>query len=62
MEVCPRCKKRVLNRNDSGESQLYNSRHILCVPCFFKEEAEIDEKGTNNLPETLKSYGTPNDF
>lgn len=59
---CPRCKQRVLNPNSYGESGIYRSCHRLCMPCWDAEEAEIDREGTNNLPETLKSYGPENDY
>jgi hypothetical protein len=62
MEICPRCHKRTLNRADCGESGLYGSQHIICEPCFHDEDKEIDEKGTNDLPETLRRYGPPNDY
>ncbi|QIG70738.1 hypothetical protein EVB91_187 [Rhizobium phage RHph_I1_18] len=62
LEKCPRCKQNVLNRSDCGESGLYRSQHLICEPCFHAEFDEIDEKGTNDLPETLAGYGPPNDF
>jgi hypothetical protein len=60
--ICPRCKQKCLNRSDYGESALYRSQHRVCVPCFHAEDAEIDWEGTNNLPETLRSYGPENDY
>lgn len=60
MKLCPRCKKYTLNERDNGESSLYMSNHLLCVPCFFEEDAEIEERGGNNLPDTLRSYGPSN--
>jgi hypothetical protein len=60
--ICPRCKQRVLDRDNYGESAIYRSRHRLCVPCWHAEDAEIEEKGGNDLPETLKSYGPENDY
>ena len=62
LSICPRCKLRVLDHSDYGESAIYGSMHRLCVPCFLDEDAEIDREGTNNLPKTLKSYGAPNDY
>lgn len=59
--ICPRCKQRCLDRNSYGESGIYRSRHRLCVPCWHAENDECDREGTNNLPETLKSYGPEND-
>lgn len=60
--TCPRCKQRTLDPTDYGESAIYRSRHRLCVPCWHAEDAEIEEKGGNDLPETLASYGDENDF
>ena len=60
--TCPRCKQPFLNRSDYGESALYRSMHRLCVPCFYAEDAEIEREGTNDLPETLRSYGPDNDY
>lgn len=62
LERCPRCKMMVLNRRDCGESGIYRSSHVICEPCFHAEDREIEECGTNNLPERLASYGPPNDF
>jgi hypothetical protein len=60
MLICPRCKQKVLDPRDHGESSLYGSDHAICVPCFFAEEIEQEEKGTNDLPEVLDSYGPSN--
>lgn len=62
LSVCPRCKQRVLDHDSYGESGIYRSMHRLCFPCWEEESQEIDAKGTNDLPETLASYGAPNDF
>ena len=62
LSVCPRCKERVLDRSNCGESGLYKSRHLICVPCFHAEDAEIDREGTNNLPDRLRDYGPENDY
>lgn len=62
LSPCPRCKKRVLDTGDCGESALYGSRHLICEPCFHDEDAEIELRGTNDLPERLASYGQPNDW
>jgi hypothetical protein len=62
LAICPRCKERVLDRRDCGESSLYKSRHLICNPCWEAEDEEIEEKGTNDLPETLASYGGANDW
>jgi hypothetical protein len=60
--TCARCKKHFHNARSSGESGLYGSNHVLCEPCFFDEDAEIDERGTNDLPDTLAKYGPENDY
>lgn len=60
--ICPRCKQRCLNPRSYSESGIYRSRHRLCNPCGDAEDAEIDEKGTNDLPETLATYGSANDY
>lgn len=59
---CPRCKEKVLDPRNNGDSSLYGSDHVICVPCFFAEEAEQEEVGTNNLPEVLAKYGPSNRF
>jgi len=61
LAICPRCKKQVLDCTNCGESAIYGSKHLLCISCFDSEEDEINEKGTNNLPETLAYYGIQND-
>lgn len=55
---CPRCMSLIQRGSGRGESQLYQSHDIpdLCEPCFFDEEAEVEERGTNNLPDTLERY------
>lgn len=60
--TCPRCKRRVLDHGNYGESGIYRSMHRLCVPCFEDEDREIEAAGTNNLPETLAKYGPANDY
>lgn len=62
MLICPRCKQRVLNPSDYGESAIYRSRHRLCLSCWFAEDAEIDRAGGNDLPVTLVTYGLQNDY
>lgn len=58
--ICARCRQPIGRQDTTGESQLYcpGSQHgyILCEPCFFEEETEVDKEGTNNLPETLVKY------
>lgn len=58
--VCARCRKNILQGETTGESSIYQSNHILCEPCFFAEDAEIEERGTNDLPDTLNKYGPSN--
>lgn len=60
--TCPRCKKRVLDRRNCGESAIYKSRHLICVSCWHDEDAEIEREGTNNLPDRLAAYGPKNDY
>lgn len=57
---CPRCKKHTLDRTDCGESSLYGSFHEICEPCFHDEYAQIEEAGTNDLPDVLAAYGLSN--
>lgn len=60
--TCPRCKQRTLNSRSYGVSSLYRSKHHICVPCFHAEDEEIEEKGSNNLPDVLASYGPSNEW
>lgn len=62
LAICPRCKPRRLDHNNYGESGIYRSRHRLCLSCFDDEDKEIEQAGTNDLPETLASYGAENDY
>lgn len=62
LSICPRCKKRTLDRSECGESGLYGSRHLLCIPCWNAEDEEMESEGTNNLPSRLNSYGPENDY
>lgn len=62
LRTCPRCKKRCLDERSCGESALFKSRHLICVPCFHDEDAEIEREGTNNLPSRLAAYGPKNDY
>jgi len=56
---CARCKETILPCCTTGESAIYGSCHILCEPCFFSEDEEINEHG-NVMPDTLLRYGVPN--
>ena len=60
MQICPRCKQATLDPRNYGESGLYGANHKLCVPCFFDEDTETEERGTNNLPDVLDKYGPSN--
>ncbi|MGR3480704.1 hypothetical protein [Salipiger marinus] len=63
MARCPRCKQQTLDVNRfEGESDIYGSRHLICESCYYEEQDEIEREETNDLPETLASYGPPNDF
>jgi len=58
---CARCGKYLKDHETTGESAIYNPtgpKIILCEGCFFDEDAEIEEAGTNNLPDTLKRYNS----
>jgi PP-loop superfamily ATP-utilizing enzyme len=57
--MCARCRIRVDQIADClGESGLYspNRAFTLCEPCFLEEESEIDERGTNDIPERIEAY------
>lgn len=62
VQICPRCKQRVLDLSNCGESALYDAQHLLCASCYDAEEDEMFLAGTNDLPATLASYGPPNDL
>ena len=61
---CARCGNDIYNANATGVSSIYNAEDsdfagkyiLLCEPCFFAEEAQIDSDGTNNLPLVLDRY------
>lgn len=55
---CPRCCKPIRPGATLGESAIYRSHDIpeLCERCFEDEDAEIDERGTNDLPDVLGRY------
>lgn len=56
--ICARCCDQLWPGATTGESALYSPDRPfeLCEPCFFAEEALIDEQGTNNLPDELRRY------
>ena len=55
---CARCRKLIRRGDTTGESVLYspNRSFTLCEPCFFEEEAETEQEGTNNLPARIEEY------
>ena len=63
---CAFCKKPL---NDAyGESSIYKSQHLLCIPCWDEEDELIDSEGGNStehsvlLAERFAKYGPPNDY
>lgn len=58
IRICARCGRAIKEGECTGESQLYSPRRafILCEPCWLKEDAEVEEAGTNNLPDLLATY------
>ena len=59
---CPRYRRLCLDKTDCSESSLYRSHHLICNQCFDNEDDEIEAKGTNDLPDTLATYGPRNDY
>ena len=57
-DYCPRCSNLIRSGEARGESAIYGSHDIpdLCEQCFSDEEEEIEQAGTNNLPDTLAWY------
>lgn len=55
---CPSCRGAISFNECTGESGIYRSGGIpdLCERCFIIEDAIIDERGTNDLPEILEAY------
>jgi hypothetical protein len=58
--ICARCKEPVYQGQSEASSALCMSDHDLCESCFFEEDGEIEEAGTNIRPDTLKFYGESN--
>jgi hypothetical protein len=56
--ICVRCLHRLGETEAEGESGIYSPDRpfLLCEPCFFAEDEEIEREGTNNLPERIKQY------
>lgn len=58
-EICARCRCSLHDSASRGESGIYDPHGEpidLCEPCFFDEDAEIERKGGNDLPDTLARY------
>lgn len=57
-ERCSACRMWIPDGATTGESSLYSPDRAftLCEPCWLAEDALIDERGTNNLPEELSRY------
>ena len=55
---CPRCCQPIYEGQTTGISGIYKSHGVrdLCEPCFLDEDRQIEDTGTNNLPETLLTY------
>lgn len=57
---CASCRGRLPPGSTTGDSAIYNpgrdSGFTLCEPCFFEEDACIEERGTNDLPDVLADY------
>lgn len=55
---CPSCCGAIYGGECTGESGIYKAWDIpdLCERCFLIEEAIVDERGTNDLPEILAAY------
>lgn len=60
--ICARCKCNISDNETSGESGLYSpsKQYILCESCFFAEEYEIEDAGTNVIPERIEQYERDN--
>ena len=56
--MCARCRKPLRWEDCQGESGLYspNRTFTLCEPCFLQEDAEIDAKGMNDIPNRIEEY------
>lgn len=56
--MCARCRQGLRGGQSTGESGLYSPGRAftLCEPCFFAEEEETEDRGTNNLPDRLEQY------
>lgn len=63
-EFCANCSINIFYAKAIGVSSIYNAQDkdfagqdiLLCEPCFFIEENEINVAGSNNLPHALDHY------
>lgn len=60
-DICANCKSLIWSNDPDGVSSLYSpdQEFILCEPCWLAEEAEIERRGTNDIPELVAHYATP---
>lgn len=60
MKTCARCGFRIGDSESTGQSLIYDPNSEAPIElhegCLFEEEQEIEEAGTNNLPQTLAKY------
>lgn len=56
--MCARCRAILYESDCTGESGIYspNRSFTLCEPCFFDEDKEIGDAGTNDLPDRIEAY------
>lgn len=56
-DTCACCGENISHRGD-GISGVYSPdlEFLLCEDCWYEEEAEIDERGTNDLPHRIVHY------
>ena len=56
--ICCACGHQIRFPEPEWESSLYSNgvKYLLCEPCGFTEEREINRAGTNNIPELLATY------
>lgn len=55
---CANCKQTIAEPDCGSESSVYSpyQSFTLCEPCWLEEDAEIDTKGTNELPHRIARY------
>ncbi len=56
--MCVNCRMDLSTARETGESGIYGSDDDceLCIDCFWDEDALIEERGTNDLPDVLAFY------